>query len=76
MKNTTEVCLAAGGVKPPKSPIRLCHHGFASANIVTAPTVVTLSILSGSFLLEHLAHAVHIVRWRDAKGEFEATDES
>ena len=42
----------------------------------SAPTVVTLSILSGSFLLEHLAHAVHIVRWRDAKGEFEATDES
>ena len=37
MKNTTEVCLAAGGVKPPKSLIRLCHHGFASANIVTAP---------------------------------------
>ena len=38
-KNTTEVCLAAGGVKPPKSIIRLCHHGFAPANIVTAPSI-------------------------------------
>ena len=35
MKNTTEVCLAAGGVKPPKSVKRLGPHGFASANIVT-----------------------------------------
>ena len=46
-----------------------------NANSV-AVTVITLSILSCYFLLEHLAHAVQIVRWRDAKGEFEATDES
>ena len=59
----------------------LAHNGYfcamgAEVPGPSAPTVVTLSILSGSFLLEHLAHAVHIVRWRDAKGEFEATDES
>jgi hypothetical protein len=35
MKNTTEACLAAGGVTPPKSVKRLCPHGLAPANIVT-----------------------------------------
>jgi len=35
MKNTTEACLAAGGVTPPKSVKRLCPHGVAPANIVT-----------------------------------------
>lgn len=35
MKNTTEACLAAGGVRPPKSVKRLCPHGVAPANIVT-----------------------------------------
>ena len=28
---------------------------------------------SGPFLLEHLAHAVHIIRRRDAEGKFEGT---
>ena len=35
MKNTTEACLAAGGVRPPKSVKRLWPHGVAPANIVT-----------------------------------------
>ena len=62
MKNTTEVCLAAGGVKPPKSLIRLCHHGFASANIVTvSPCRILLHLkatsqgwlLNGSFVITY-----------------------
>ena len=38
LKNTTEACLAAGGVRLPKSVKRLCPHGVAPATIVTVTT--------------------------------------
>jgi len=45
MKNTTEACLAAGGVRPPKSVKRLWPHGVAPANIVTVIIAATFDEL-------------------------------
>jgi hypothetical protein len=50
MKNTTEACLAAGGVKPPKSGKRLFPHGVAPANIVTVIQLYNKYILFELFI--------------------------
>ena len=71
MKNTTEVCLAAGGVKPPKSIIRLCHHGFAPANIVTAPQAALVASRKMEPAWEKTAGLkFQLGSYKDANGQF------